>query len=218
MTNEAVLVEKKENLFRRKSHYNCFIFGVVSGFVILMSYFFPHEWASAPLALDFSTTMAVVIPAIDELIKTVPEQVDYWRLFYAIFWVMSPVYLILGVLMPILIKDDDKEKPSKGLWRFIEPSFFTEMKHNKFSRNGFEEFAFGTLLIIGMVVFFTFDSCSNTTVRTILNMTSSFVPRLIISWGCLAYIIYMAGCGISMTVIRYRNMDRTVIHDDPSLY
>ena len=70
-------------------------FALWLGLVIGMSALVPQAMAAHPWAQAFADFMAQCIPMLDGIHK-IPGETEWLRLFYAVFWAVSPVFAYMG--------------------------------------------------------------------------------------------------------------------------
>lgn len=110
-------------LFSKESHYIKAPFVLVVAYVTFMHYFFPHEWADAPLAQALVNEVAGLVPALSLLKTYAPVYTPYWGVFYAGFWLMIPFFVVLAFCSTFYWSAERYEQLKqitfKGLaWRF----------------------------------------------------------------------------------------------------
>jgi hypothetical protein len=157
-----------QKLFRKESHYVWATAFLVSAHVLYMTYLFPRDWADTPAALELIDRMASIVPALKFLQQNVPSYTHYWGVFYATFWIMVPIYFVLGFVGSFFLTPYRQEiLIVKTSWVRIWAIFF--------------------LLFILAIVTFTFPMLS---FGIFINQMSEFAPKLILSWFVTAGIIY----------------------------
>lgn len=157
-----------QNLFRKESHYMWTLAFLVSAHVLYMTYLFPRDWADTPAALALIDRVASIVPALKFLRQEAPSYTHYWGVFYATFWIMVPIYFVLGFIGSFFLTPYRQEiLIVKTSWVRIWAIFF--------------------LLLILATVTFAFPMLS---FGIFINQMSEFIPKLILSWFVTAGIIY----------------------------
>jgi hypothetical protein len=65
------------------------------GFVVGMSALVSHDMAAHPRAQAFADFMAQFIPMLDN-IRRIPGATEWVRFYYAVFWAVSPIFVVLS--------------------------------------------------------------------------------------------------------------------------
>lgn len=159
-------------MFRKEFHYDLLAFTIVLCYVLFMTYVFPREWADTSRALSFIDDVAHIIPALNNLKHHAPPYTSYWGMFYAIFWVMAPIFMALG---------------------FISVFFLSEKKYKKLILMISKKFL-GVFLIF-VVAFLSallFSFVSNFP-NPLLNQMSNYLLLLILAWSTTAGVVYFMG-------------------------
>ena len=177
-------------LFKKESHYMWTLVVLVCLHVLYMTYLFPRSCADTPLTLALIDKVAEFVPALRNLQQHVPTYTNYWGVFYAVFWVMAPIYWGLG---------------------FVGSFFLSPYRYEKLVLKTSLKRVFIMLLIALMCATYEF-------IYPILSagiypdQMSNFLLKLIFSWFFSAGMIYYSAqiLGVFFKKLR-RNSDQTQI-------
>ncbi len=100
---------QKWSILSKPKFYFYSTVAVVVLYVTLMTYVIPKHWFDTAAAKDFVNCMAEIVPMLAHL-QTLPVYSNYWGAFYAIFWFISPVIPIFGVLAVMCRSIEDMQK------------------------------------------------------------------------------------------------------------
>ncbi|WP_143098503.1 hypothetical protein [Variovorax sp. OK605] len=84
-------------IFKNSNSYFWLMLATTLGHVIFMRFFFQERWGETHDVTTFTRQMANFVPMIGALEKF-RGYGNYWGIFYSIFWVLSPVFLICGYM------------------------------------------------------------------------------------------------------------------------
>jgi hypothetical protein len=114
--------------------------------------------------------MASIVPALRDLQQHVPLYTNYWGMFYSIFWVIAPVFFLLGLVGSLFLS---KYRYQKLIVQTTKATLFG---------------AFAACLGSGLAILF-FPLIS----FVFVDQMSSFLPRLLFSWAVMEGVIYYTG-------------------------
>jgi hypothetical protein len=168
-------------LFRKESHYVLTMGILASVHVLYMTYLFPRSWADTPSALALIDRVASIVPVIENLREHVPPYTNYWGVFYAVFWIMAPIYFALGFVGSFFLS------PYRYQKLVVETSMgrVSAMLALFFAGVGFE-FAL-PLLSFG----------------AFMNQMSSFLPKLLSSWFVSAGLLYYLSQTLRVLILKF---------------
>lgn len=78
-------------------HYLYLSFLIVLAHVFFMKFIFQETWAYSEISTELINRMSSIAPMLKYL-RSWPQYRAYWGVFYSIFWIASPVFLVLGFL------------------------------------------------------------------------------------------------------------------------
>lgn len=156
------------NMFRKEPHYIYLLIFLVSCHVLFMTYLLPKGWADTPTSLEIIKVVGSIVPVVRNIKINMPSYTNYWGLFYSIFWIMAPLFMILGFLSSFFYSTDRYEK------------VVLKMSLTRFS-----------IILVFCVLFvcleFEFPLLS---FGPFMNQMSKFLPKLLVSWFASACILY----------------------------
>ncbi len=167
---------------KRLAKYYLASIALTSCFVLCMKYLVPVSWINAPITQDFVSSVAFVVPAIDKLIEIAPDSTHYWRLFYAVFWILSPIHFALGLFDVFLVRKN----------------WLIQQKNRTYGEN-----TVVAIFLLLWVVFFMFNPLSGKS--SIFNVRTEFFPLLLIYWVSLASSFSFLALFVGAAIIRYKN-------------
>lgn len=183
----------KQALFRKQSHYLWALVLLVAAYVLFMKYVFPPAWADSPQAVAFVREVASLVPAVNNIVishhaspnssfgerfvsnffANMPPYTNYWGMFYATFWVMAPIFWVMGFIGSFFLSEYRyeilivKNSPTKLFWQTTMACVFSSYEFAVPSTGGY-----------------------------FLDQMSNFLPKLIHSWLVTAAVIYFSGLGL----------------------
>lgn len=171
-----------QNLFRKESHYMWTLAFLVSAHVLYMKYLFPRDWADTPAALALIDRMASIVPALRVLQQDVLSYTHYWGVFYATFWIMIPIYFVLG---------------------FISPFYFSAERYKKVvvKMGVGRTWALLLVAILCVLLAFAFPLLS---FGPLVNQMSDFLPKLILSWFMTAGMFNFLANVIAILILKFK--------------
>lgn len=178
-----------EGLFRKESHYLWALVVLVFMHVLFMSYLFPLPWAETPLALAFVDQVATLVPSLRRMQQHVPAPIHYWGMFYAIFWVLAPIYWVLGFAGSF----------------FLSPSRY----QNFVVRMRLSQILSVLLIFTGCALFIFEIPMPLTGIYS--DQMSQFLPKLLLFWGACAGVFYLQARGVAALILKF-NLSRHHYH------
>ncbi|WP_148264844.1 hypothetical protein [Collimonas fungivorans] len=162
----------KNTLFKKESHYGWTACAIIVFYVLFMSYVFPKAWADTPFALSFINTMASIVPALSNLIGHSPPYNNFWGVFYAGFWGISPIFFILG---------------------FFSAFFLTEKKYKNMVMASQVSFLGMCVVFLFVFVFVWVFPFLGGFLSPFISQVSDAIPFRLIAWGMTAGALYLPG-------------------------
>ncbi|WP_186038582.1 hypothetical protein [Burkholderia gladioli] len=154
--------------FSKEAHYVGAMSLFLISYVTFMRYIFHFEWATTGIALKIINEMEAIIPAIEKLNDKSLESINYNKIFFSLFWIISPIFWILG---------------------FFGATKLTSHRRKILLRDtsALRIFSIVTLESLLVIFFWEFPMING---MILLNQTSKSIAILFISWWVPAAIIY----------------------------
>ena len=176
-------------LFKKESHYMWTLVVLVCLHVLYMTYLFPRSCADTPLTLALIDKVAEFVPALRNLQQHVPTYTNYWGMFYAVFWVMAPIYWGLG---------------------FVGSFFLSPYRYEKLVVQASAQRVWWITVIFFVLAAYAINSpmvSYGMSYDIFMNQMSDVLPKLIVSWVAMAGILYSQARGIGALIIKF-NLNR----------
>lgn len=157
-----------KKIFKKESQCLSTASLIVCTYVLFMHFVFPRAWVDSAFALRVISRVAQTIPAVRRLCDDPTEYTNYWGVFFSIFWIISPIYWLLGFL------GASRLNPHRHQKYVIETTVFRVAII-------FGIFTLGTVFLLFFPVFHGIYY---------IRQTSNFLPLLMLSWWATAGIIY----------------------------
>jgi len=149
--------------------------------VLFMVYLLPKGFPNGNSSIDFVNKLSSILPVL-ERIREGGGYDNYWGLFYAVFWLISPIYWILGFVGASLLNEEQQKKLIYDLSKV-------------------RIFAIFSLTSLGVFYIFEFP----VSLPGILpNQMSCFVLKLIFSWLYTALCIYAQATMVYILIAKFR--------------
>ena len=166
-----------------------------------MTYLFPRTWADTSTSKDIINQVASIVPVLKniqkpetpftgynqefvfrEMNKHETTYTNYWGAFYAIFWIMSPIYWIFG---------------------FVGSFFISQKRYEKFILRPYSlvrvwAYFFLATAILAFILIFPISSNG-----IFFNQMSSSLPTLLFSWIITAGVLFSHGESTHLLILRF---------------
>ena len=76
--------------------------------MLFMVYLLPKGFPNGNSSIDFVNKLSSILPVL-ERIREGGGYDNYWGLFYAVFWLISPIYWILGFVGASLLNEEQQK-------------------------------------------------------------------------------------------------------------
>lgn len=168
-----------KNILKKPSHYMLATILIESIHVLWMTYLFPREWLVTQQATLFVNSVASVVPALRGLMQFSPRYTQYWGVFYATFWCITPIFVILGAL---------------GTF------FFTVNGYQNIRKNNIWIYPLGIVVFFIIFLLSIFIPFIGNFPNPFFNQMSSFLPLLMLAWSTTAMCPFALGWAIGCLI------------------
>lgn len=173
----------KVDLYRKEAHYGWTACAIVVIYVLFMSYLFPKDWAETSNSLVFIERMANIIPALNNLMHHSSEYTNFWGMFYAIFWMISPSFFILG---------------------FISTFFLPDAKYKRMILASHRLFLAGFWLFVMVFIYIWAFPFLGGIISPFISQISNFIMFRLAAWGVTTGAIYSVGSVFGAFYLRFK--------------
>jgi hypothetical protein len=159
-------------LFKKESHYLWTATVLLAAYVLFMHCVFDVAWTDSAAWARILNVAQDAVPAIRRLHDDAPSiYTNYWGVFFLGFWVMSPIYWLLGAMGAPFLSDSRRKRLTEGAPFKRVVSMFS-------------------IFIILMIFVYEFPVLNG---MGIYNETSRFLPILALTWWIVAMLVYYQG-------------------------
>ena len=173
-----------QNLFKKDWHYGCLAVFLLIGYIAFMLFIFPKEWALTSQVDKFVEAVSNMVPMLRHY-RHAKEYDKFFGVFYAGFWMLSPIWLFLG-------------------WMISYCYFLTTKGYERLQNLSALKMTLSVFFTHALLIFFWASPIYENTSRLQSMSIAQELFEIFKSWGTIAGFILLSGAAVRLPLIWFK--------------